>query len=124
MVSKNSHPAEHVFAACHQLEANKVYNKVMVDCSHGNSQKKYMNQHLVVKSVCDQLAGIETANGQVTGSHIMGVMLESHLVEGRQDLKETLKYGQSITDSCIGWEDTVIVLNQLANAVKTKFIPL
>ncbi|KTG60827.1 phospho-2-dehydro-3-deoxyheptonate aldolase, partial [Klebsiella pneumoniae] len=64
--------------------------------------------------VCQQIAGGERA--------IMGVMIESHLVEGNQSLEsgEPLTYGKSVTDACIGWEDTETILRQLAEAVKTR----
>lgn len=68
----------------------------------------------VCADVCQQIAGGETA--------IIGVMVESHLVEGNQSLEsgEPLAYGKSITDACIGWEDTDALLRQLANAVKAR----
>jgi 3-deoxy-7-phosphoheptulonate synthase len=83
----------------------------MIDFSHGNSSKKFENQLLVCQDVCQQIA----AGNQ----DIFGVMVESHLVEGRQDLtlEEPLTYGQSITDACIGWQDTENLLAQLASAV-------
>jgi 3-deoxy-7-phosphoheptulonate synthase len=84
---------------------------IMVDCSHGNSSKNHRNQPKVAQSIAEQLINGEEA--------ITGVMIESHLLEGRQDVpadgKDALKYGQSITDACIGWEDTEIVLEQIAN---------
>jgi 3-deoxy-7-phosphoheptulonate synthase len=82
----------------------------MVDCSHGNSLKNHRNQALVVSSICDQIA---------SGSrHIFGAMVESHLVEGRQDYVpgQPSVYGQSITDSCISLDQTKPLLEQLANA--------
>ena len=84
----------------------------MVDCSHGNSRKDYRRQAEVAAEVAEQVA---------SGSpYICGVMIESHLVEGRQDLVpgKPLTYGQSITDACISWETTVPILEQLAAAVK------
>lgn len=83
----------------------------MVDASHGNSSKNHKNQPKVIASVAQQLIDGEEA--------ITGIMLESHLHEGRQDVppegKEGLKYGVSITDACIGWEDTTQVLAVLAD---------
>jgi len=83
----------------------------MVDCSHGNSSKNHRNQPIVADCIAQQLIDGEEA--------ITGVMLESHLHEGRQDVpqegKDALKYGVSITDACIGWEDTKKVLAQLAD---------
>lgn len=93
--------------------------RIMIDCSHGNSLKNHNNQPKVAKSVCEQLL-----NGE---NDICGVMIESHINEGRQDVppleqggKSALKYGVSITDACINWETTVDVLKDLANAVQTR----
>jgi 3-deoxy-7-phosphoheptulonate synthase len=83
----------------------------MVDCSHGNSSKNHRNQPKVADSISQQLIDGEDS--------ITGVMLESHLHEGRQNVppegKEHLEYGVSITDACIGWEDTKTVLATLAD---------
>jgi 3-deoxy-7-phosphoheptulonate synthase len=84
-----------------------------VDCSHGNSAKDYRRQ----RAVAADLAG-QVARG---GSALCGVLLESHLVEGRQELRDGrrgLRYGQSVTDGCIGWEATTEVLGQLAEAAR------
>jgi 3-deoxy-7-phosphoheptulonate synthase len=88
--------------------------RVMIDCSHGNSQKDYRRQPEVAHSVAEQVAAGSAA--------ICGVMLESHLVEGRQDLEpgKPLVYGQSITDACISWETTVPILEELAEAVRAR----
>lgn len=96
-------------AAC--LKKANLMPRAMVDASHGNSAKDFRRQPEVVRSVGEQLQAGSTA--------LMGVMLESFLVEGRQDLtdKETLCYGQSITDACIGWDATVKVIEGLALAV-------
>ena len=83
----------------------------MIDFSHANSSKQYKKQMEVCEDVCNQIA---------SGSkQIFGVMVESHLVEGRQDLVEgkAKTYGQSITDACIGWDDTEVLLKQLSDAV-------
>ncbi|SPX56494.1 2-keto-3-deoxy-D-arabino-heptulosonate-7-phosphate synthase I alpha [Klebsiella pneumoniae] len=87
--------------------------QVMIDFSHANSSKQFKKQMEVGADVCQQIAGGERA--------IMGVMIESHLVEGNQSLEsgEPLTYGKSVTDACIGWEDTETILRQLAEAVKT-----
>jgi 3-deoxy-7-phosphoheptulonate synthase len=89
-----------------------VHRRVMVDCSHGNSRKDHRRQSAVAREVGDQLAA--------GSSDIFGVMLESHLVEGRQDLVEgeASMYGQSVTDACISWEATETVLAELAEAVE------
>ena len=84
---------------------------IMIDCSHGNSGKQPENQVRVIESIAQQLEGGD--------GRIGGVMLESHLVAGRQDLVpgRPLVYGQSITDGCIGWESSVPILERLAAAV-------
>jgi 3-deoxy-7-phosphoheptulonate synthase len=86
----------------------------MVDCSHANSSKDYLRQ----VDVCHDVAG-QVSNGE---KRIMGVMLESHLVEGRQDVVEgeELTYGQSVTDACINWPTTETLLRELAEAVKER----
>ena len=86
----------------------------MVDASHGNSQKKPENQVPVLAEV-----GRQVAAGDM---RLFGVMVESHLVAGRQDLVpgRQLVYGQSVTDGCIGWEDSVAVLDGLAQAVRER----
>ena len=83
----------------------------MIDFSHANSSKKFENQMLVCRDVCQQMAS--------GNKNIFGVMVESHLVEGRQDLVdgEAATYGQSITDACIGWQDTETLLAELEQAV-------
>ncbi|OTA89705.1 hypothetical protein M434DRAFT_398421 [Hypoxylon sp. CO27-5] len=90
--------------------------RLMVDCSHGNSLKNHKNQPKVAAELADQISKGETG--------IMGVMIESHINEGNQKVpkegKAGLQYGVSITDACIGWEDTVSVLDNLANAVKER----
>jgi 3-deoxy-7-phosphoheptulonate synthase len=88
--------------------------RLMIDCSHGNSGKEHRRQAAVAGDIAAQVAGGEVA--------IVGVMMESFLVEGRQDLTNTatLRYGQSITDACMGWDTTVGVLSELAAAVRTR----
>ncbi|GLX83643.1 3-deoxy-7-phosphoheptulonate synthase AroG [Thalassotalea eurytherma] len=106
--------AESVAQVTSQLDAAKLNPKVMIDFSHANSQKKFQNQMLVSEDVAGQIS----AGNQ----NVFGVMVESHLVEGRQDLVEgeELTYGQSITDACIGWRDTETLLAQLNDAVATR----
>ena len=86
----------------------------MVDFSHGNSRKQFKLQMEVNDSICEQLNSGE--------DRIVGVMVESHLVEGRQDLspEKELTYGQSITDACINWDDSLLVLEKLAAAVRAR----
>jgi 3-deoxy-7-phosphoheptulonate synthase len=86
----------------------------MIDCSHGNSSKDYLRQKDVARDIAGQLAGGD--------KRIIGVMLESHLNEGRQDHAPgcDLVYGQSITDACLGWDDTVTMLEVLAASVRQR----
>ena len=101
-------------AACQASEAAGIPCRLMVDASHGNSEKKPENQCRVVGSVAEQLAGGE--------QRIFGMMIESHLVAGQQDLVsgKPLTYGQSITDGCAGWDETTELLDMLAAAVKAR----
>jgi 3-deoxy-7-phosphoheptulonate synthase len=87
---------------------------LMIDCSHGNSRKDFRAQPSVARAVGEQVAAGERA--------IIGLMVESHLVQGRQDLTpgQPLMYGRSITDACLGWDDTVPVLEELAAAVRAR----
>ena len=101
-----NYSAEHVKAAAEQLAKAGVTTKLMVDFSHANSRKDYTRQMEVARDVAAQLQ-----NGE---QNIMGIMVESHLVEGRQDKPET--YGQSITDACIGWDTTEELLALMAEA--------
>ena len=103
-----------VAEVCDELAKAGYRAHVMVDFSHANSCKQFKKQLDVSRDVARQIAA---------GSNkIFGVMIESHLVEGRQDLVEgkSLTYGQSITDSCIGWEDSEKVLQELSDAVVAK----
>jgi len=101
--------------AAAMLQEQNLPESVMIDCSHGNSMKDYHNQPLVAKNVAKQIAG---------GSRVItSVMIESNMVEGNQKLAKdltTLTRGQSVTDACIGWDDTVEVLNDLAEAVRRR----
>jgi len=103
-----------VDAACAELVRAKLPPRLMVDFSHANSSKQYKRQLDVAQSVAGQLAE--------GGRKIVGVMVESHLVEGRQDLQpgKPLQFGQSITDACLGWDDSVAMLRSLADAVKAR----
>jgi 3-deoxy-7-phosphoheptulonate synthase len=109
-----NYEAEHVQRALERLRAAGLPPRVMIDVSHDNSRKDYRRQPEVARAVAAQVAGGEAG--------IVGVMLESFLVEGRQDLQEksALVYGQSITDGCMGWETTVMVLQELAEAVQAR----
>ena len=111
-----NYDAVSVDAACKTLAVSGVQGKVMVDFSHANSSKQHRLQLEVANDVARQLAAGE--------DRIIGVMVESHLEEGRQDLVpgKTLEYGKSITDACIGWDDSVQLLETLAEGVRQRRI--
>ena len=94
------------------LKEAEVNESIMIDASHGNSQKQFKQQIPVIDSICDQ---VNKGN-----DNIKGIMIESHLKEGNQKISEKLKYGQSITDACMGWEDTLSCLKKLNDAVNIK----
>lgn len=106
--------AESVKDVTSQLSSAKLNTKIMIDFSHANSSKKFENQMLVCEDVSQQISG--------GNFDIFGVMVESHLVEGRQDLVDgqVKTYGQSITDACIGWDATEQLLARLNDAVATR----
>ena len=113
-----NYDAESVAAACKDLEAAKLHPSLMVDFSHANSSKQHERQVVVAKDIAEQVSG---------GSHkVFGVMVESHLCAGAQkftpgkDDPAKLAYGQSITDACIGWDDSAQVLQILSDAVKAR----
>jgi 3-deoxy-7-phosphoheptulonate synthase len=113
-----NYDAESVAAAARLLEAKGLPSRIMVDCSHANSDKDHRRQAEVAADIAEQVA---------SGSQsIFGLMLESFLVEGRQDHsqsapdKESLVHGQSITDACLSWEQTVPVLERLADAARKR----
>ena len=91
-----------------KIDQSKIKTRILVDCSHGNSRKKAENQHKVLNSILNQ---IENGN-----SDILGVMIESFLHHGNQSISTTpLTYGMSITDECIGWEETESLLENMYN---------
>src|SRR5690606_2813621 len=106
-----NYDAASVDAVCAQLTAAKLPNRLMIDVSHGNSNKQPERQPIVAADIAERIAAGE--------KRIAGVMIESHLKAGRQDLVpgRPLTYGQSITDGCIDWDTSVAVLEQLARAV-------
>jgi 3-deoxy-7-phosphoheptulonate synthase len=109
-----NYDASHVAEVLTTLRKNKLPERLMIDASHGNSSRDYRRQPEVVRSIAEQLT---------TGQRgIVGVMLESFLVEGRQDLSDPSKltYGQSVTDACINWETTESTLEELARAVRAR----
>ncbi len=103
-----------VRAALDALRDAGLPERLIVDASHGNSERDHLRQPSVVREIAAQVASGERG--------IAGVMVESFLVAGRQDLTDPsrLVYGQSITDACIGWEDTVTVLGDLASAARAR----
>ncbi|HLU77498.1 MAG TPA: 3-deoxy-7-phosphoheptulonate synthase AroG [Burkholderiales bacterium] len=109
-----NYDAASVDQACKDIASAGLASRLMIDTSHANSSKKPENQIPVNANIAAQIAGGET--------RIIGVMVESHLVAGRQDLipGKPLTYGQSITDGCINWEDSLGVLETLAEAVKQR----
>ena len=111
-----NYDAESIKEAKQKLKEKNLPQRLMVDCSHGNSLKNHKNQPKVAKVLAEQIAGGEEA--------VMGVMIESNINEGAQKVpkegKMGLEYGVSITDACIGWEDTESVLEVLADAVKVR----
>jgi 3-deoxy-7-phosphoheptulonate synthase len=109
-----NYDAASIAAAAGQLAKAGLPERVMVDASHANSGKDPRNQPAVVADLCGQLAAGE--------DRIMGVMIESHLAAGRQDLApgRPLTYGQSITDACLDWTSSVTLLDELAQAVRAR----
>ena len=107
-----NYTADTVADTCVQLQAAALPPRVMIDCSHANSGKDFRRQSTVCRDIAAQIAA---------GNHnIIGVMLESNLVEGAQKLVpgKSPVYGQSITDACIGWEETLTLLRELGGAVR------
>lgn len=121
MRGANSGPnysAEDIASVSGKLSKAGLRPSVLIDCSHGNSEKQHKNQLKVVESVANQLSSGETAN------NICGVMLESFLEEGKQSIPSSgphgLTYGQSVTDACISWEMTKNALDTLRDAVQAR----
>ncbi|MGH9641262.1 MAG: 3-deoxy-7-phosphoheptulonate synthase [Terriglobales bacterium] len=113
-----NYDAASVESACRELEAAKLAGRLMVDCSHANSGKQHLRQLEVARDLAAQIG---------SGSRrIFGVMIESHLKAGAQkfsagkDEPAALVYGQSITDACLGWEDSVVALDELNRAVRAR----
>ncbi|HEX9759250.1 MAG TPA: 3-deoxy-7-phosphoheptulonate synthase [Nitrospiria bacterium] len=111
---KPNYDARSIEQAAKQLEAAKLPERIMVDFSHANSRKKHQEQLMVGREVTAQISG--------GNQRIFGVMVESHLIAGRQDVApgKKLTYGQSITDACIGWEDTETLIRELAEASRKR----
>ena len=113
-----NYDAASVEVACKDLAASGLAARVMIDFSHANCGKKYQRQVEVAREVGEQIAAGD--------DRIFGVMVESHLKPGRQDLLpgKPLEFGMSITDACIGWDDSVKVLDILADAVRRRRLTL
>ena len=109
-----NYDGENVEVAANLLQRAGLPPRLMIDFSHANSLKQHERQLLVTQNVAGQDAAGDT--------QIMGVMVESHIEAGRQDIVpgQELQYGVSITDACIGWEDSVSVIEQLAEAVRVR----
>jgi len=109
-----NYDAASVAAACEELAKPKLPERLMIDCSHANAAKQYQRQADVAADIAAQLGGGE--------KRIVGVMVESNLVEGRQELVpgKPLKFGQSVTDACLGWDDSIKVLETLAEGVRKR----
>ncbi len=101
-----NYAAEHIAATAQLLEKAGLPARIMVDCSHANSSKQHRKQLEVADDIARQMESGD--------QRVFGVMVESHLIEGRQD--EPVTYGQSITDACLGWDDTETLLRRLARA--------
>ena len=113
-----NYDAESVATAAHELGKAGLVARVMVDMSHANSSKEYARQMRVADDIASQISAGD--------DRIFGVMVESHLNPGRQDLVpgKELVYGQSITDGCIGWDDSAALLHKLAAAVRARRLTL
>jgi len=113
-----NYDAASIESACRELAGAGLRQHLMVDFSHANSSKQYQKQVDVALDVSGQLSKGD--------ERIVGVMVESHLNPGRQDLVpgKALEYGVSITDACIGWDDTVKVLDALADGVRQRRVAL
>ena len=111
---KPNYDAASVDAACQAVEAAGLPTKVMIDASHGNRSKKAENQ----VPVCAEVGG----NIALGDERIIGLMIESNLIGGRQDHVpgKSLVYGQSVTDACLGWEESSMVIRNLADCVKLR----
>jgi len=111
--SSTNYDAASVDDACALLQKASLPERVMIDCSHANSRKQHLRQKYVCRDICAQLSDGD--------QRIMGVMIESNLVEGAQSPSaQPLTRGQSVTDACLSWDDTTPLLDQLAEAVNTR----
>lgn len=113
-VNGPNYDSQSISEAIATLKGDHLTENLMVDCSHGNSQKDHRKQMHVAQCLAEQLS-----NGSKS---IMGVMIESNLKAGKQSFQvgKPLEYGQSITDACVDWDETVKILDHLATAVKAR----
>lgn len=103
---------EHVDECIAKLKKADIDTKIMIDCSHGNSQKDHTKQQAVLADICEQIKA---------SNDVFGVMIESNLVAGSQDINaKPLKYGQSVTDKCVDFDETIKMLEMIAEAVKAR----
>ena len=119
-ISGPNYDAESIRMAAKLLEKAELNTSLMIDCSHGNSQKNHLNQLKVAADIATQL---KNNGSDSTAKNINGVMIESNLVGGRQNLTDdptALVYGQSITDSCLSWDDTISLLDTLRGAIQER----
>ena len=110
--AKPNYEARDIDAAVAALKNKAMNSRLMIDCSHGNSRKDYLKQVTVLDNINQQI--------QSGSQHVVGVMIESHLIAGNQSIPQDGKpgvYGQSITDACVDWETTETMLQNLASAV-------
>ena len=112
--SDTNYESSFVDSTSKELVKAEKASKVMIDMSHGNSKKQFKRQLIVNKDISDQISSGE--------DRIFGVMIESHLKEGNQKIGplDQIKYGQSVTDACVGWKDTEIMINQLSAAIENR----
>ena len=95
-----------------RLKKSDVDTKVMIDCSHGNSHKDHKNQQSVLSDICGQIA---------SSKDVFGIMIESNLVAGNQDInKKPLEYGKSVTDKCVDFDETIVMLEMISKAVQKR----
>jgi 3-deoxy-7-phosphoheptulonate synthase len=108
--SGTNYSKKHVDLSIEKLKKSGLDTKVMIDCSHGNSQKDHSKQKVVLADICQQIK---------TNNNVFGVMIESNLVAGNQNInKKPLEYGKSVTDACVDFEETIEMLEMLAKAVQ------
>ena len=107
--NKTNYDFDSIHSCYQDMIKNNITPNIIVDCSHGNSNKDYRNQPKVIENICMQL--------KESRKYIKGIMIESNINEGKQNISENMKYGVSVTDSCISLETTDFVLQQLYNSL-------